>query len=112
MLNWEPVCHRVVVKLDKIEEADDSYRRAREVGLEIIDSARDREQQGLDKGVVTAIGYNSFKDFGDGRDWCQPGDRVLFVKYAGVSYEDPDTKEIYRFMNDEDIYAVEREVNK
>ena len=54
-----------------------------------------------------AVGDTAWKDFG-GRAWACVGDKVVIAKYGGFVIEDPETKERYRLLNDEDIVAVLR----
>ena len=51
---------------------------------------------------------NAWKAFDGGEPWAKVGDRVAFAKYGGFKIEDPDTKEVYRLLNDEDITAIIR----
>lgn len=109
-----PVGHRVVVKQEKLEETDPTYKRAHKAGIVIADTEdKKREQAGFDKGVVIAIGPGAFVEFNrsQGLDspWCQVGDKVAFAKYSGKTVVDPDNHETYMVLNDEDIVCVIRE---
>lgn len=100
------VGHRVLIQPLKIEEVDETFKRAKAAGLYLgeTDELR-REQNAVDKGTVVSIGSTAFKDFG-GDPWCAVGDLVAFAKYAGKYIEDPETKEKYLIVNDEDVLSV------
>ena len=96
----EPCGHRVVVKLRKVEEKTES-------GIVIATTTNlKREQYGVEEAYVTAVGKTAFKAFDDGEPWCEVGDLVAITKYSGKDYEDPETGDIYRVINDEDIMAI------
>lgn len=96
---------RVLVKPYKLEEVDETYKKIREAGLVVPDSdEKKREQAALDKGVVVQIGHLAFKDWGDGTQWCQVGDSVVWARYAGKMIQ-VDGVDHY-ILNDEDIIAV------
>ncbi len=97
-----PLGHRLLVKPQKIEEIDEAYAAAERLGLEIAGTEKTREQAAVEKGVVVAIGTTAFKDFG-GEPWCSVGDLVGFTRYGGRFIEDPDSKEKYILLNDEDL---------
>lgn len=107
--------HRVLVKLEKLEEVDPTYARMRKSGFAIPESEdKQRAEVALDRAVVAAVGEDAFKAFYlnsngslDGfKPWCEVGDVVAFAKYAGKQIDDPETHEKYVVLNDEDIVAV------
>lgn len=100
------VGHRVLVRPFKVEEIDETFKRAKLAGIELLnqDELR-REQNAVDRGVVVSVGATAFKDFG-GDPWCKEGDIIYFAKYAGKYIEDPKTKEKYTILNDDDVVAV------
>jgi co-chaperonin GroES (HSP10) len=99
-----PILHRVLVKPDNIEDADDVIRSARAAGLEV--QMDKREQAAIEVGTVVAIGSTCYQEFGTtpGEQGIAVGVKVFFAKYAGKSVKDGDTK--YLAMNDEDIIGV------
>lgn len=103
-----PCGHRVLVKQDPLYEQYSVYKRAREAGLALAGEDPKREQLGVDRGTVMAIGPTAFRDFG-GEAWCRVGDRVAFAKHTGKAFaqetEDGET-EYWIVFNDEDIIAV------
>ncbi len=109
-----PCGHRVVVKQEKLEDSDPAYKKATKLGILIADSEdKKREQMGLDKGVVCALGRGAFVEFNrnqmtDG-PWCKIGDRIAFAKYSGKTVVDPDDHETYMVINDEDVVCIIRE---
>ena len=104
-----PVGHRVLVKQETYEEADEVFKSAKLAGLEIIKDKQVRYQDSVDKGTVLAVGDTAWRDFG-GSPWAEVGDTVVFAKHAGKKVEDPEDKEThYVVLNDEDIVAVIKE---
>jgi len=97
----EPAGHRVLVKADKIEERTSG-------GIILPDISKEQKSQAQIFGTVVCVGSNAFKAFDDGHRWCEVGDKVAFAKYGGFVIEDPETKELFRLLNDEDICAVIR----
>ena len=94
----KPAGHRVLVMPDKVDEKNGSLYLPQEVRARMGDAQI--------FGTVVALGKNAFKAFDDGHAWCQVGDRVAFAKYGGFIIEDPEDKQLYRLLNDEDIVAV------
>lgn len=112
--------HRVLVKVEKLEDVDDVYKRAHQAGIHIADTEDARRQEaGLDRGTVVSIGADCFKafylnanphdsDLTNFEPWCQVGDFISYAKYSGKMIEDPETKQKYIVINDEDVVAVLR----
>lgn len=101
-----PCGHRVLVKAEKIEDIDPMYKRAQAAGIQLADTEdKRREQAGLDKGTVVALGPTAFRDFG-GDPWCSVGDFIVFAKYAGKGVTDGEDQ--YIVLNDEDVVAIMR----
>lgn len=94
----EPVGHRVLVYPDQISD--------RRGSLFVPDSVRKQEQYAHVFGTLVKIGPQAWMGFDDGRPWAKVGDRVVFAKYGGLVLEDPETKELYRCLNDEDVVAT------
>lgn len=97
----EPAGHRVLVKVEEIEEKTAG-------GLFIPKTTQEQQTQANIFGTVVAVGINAWKAFDGGEPWAVVGDRVAIAKYGGFVIEDPDTKETFRLLNDEDICAVIR----
>ena len=115
-----PVGHRVLVKRERVEDHDPTFKQAKAAGIVIPETEdRQRAQAGLDKGTVTAIGPDAWKGFylaanpSDANlrgfiPWATVGDVVVFAKYAGKVIQDLDN-ENYVALNDDDIIAVLKE---
>lgn len=101
-----PCGHRVLVKLVKTEDEKIKYS---EGGL-IIEIKNNKtleaEKYATQEAYVVDIGHSAFKIFGDGTPWCKKGDLVLIAKYSGEDRADIEEDEIYRIINDENIFAV------
>jgi chaperonin GroES len=95
-----PAGHRVLVKVEEAEAVTAG-------GIIIAKTIADKNTEANIFGTLIAVGETAWKDFG-GRAWAAVGDRVAISKYGGFVIEDPDTKEVYRLLNDEDICAVIR----
>ncbi len=91
-----PCGHRVLVKPDEVEEIQRGV-------LYIPASAREKQQYAQTFGTIVAIGLTAWKGFDEGEPWAKVGDRVSYAKYGGYLLEDPETKEQFRVLNDEDI---------
>jgi chaperonin GroES len=94
-----PQGHRVLVRPDKKEQKTAG-------GIIIAEQIREKEELAGIFGTLVSIGPDSWKAFGDGQPWAKVGDRVVFSKYGGIVLEDPDDKELYRLLNDDDIYCT------
>ncbi len=120
MKKLKPVAHRLIVKPDDIieeQELQKNHASLKKAGfiIEKPNNQARRDLQGTESGVVTAIGPMAWKhsDYGypgpDWQPWCKVGDRVVFSKYVGKLWPDPETSEEFMIMNDEDIQLVESE---
>lgn len=104
-----PTGHRILVKQDHYEEADEVFKNARAAGIVIQKDANVRYQDSVDKGTILAIGPTAWKDFG-GEAWATIGDTIVFAKHAGKKVEDPSDKDTnYVVLNDEDVVAILKE---
>lgn len=90
--------HRVLVLPEEVDEKAGS--------LYLPAETRARMGDAQIFGTVVDLGLTAFKAFDDGEPWCKVGDRVAFAKYGGFIIEDPETKEVFRLLNDEDIVAL------
>lgn len=95
--------HHVLVKLDDATEADEVYRRAKAVGIEL--SLDKREAAAVEYGTVVQVGPTSFTDLGGDPSILSVGDRVSLTRYAGKKIVDTDGVE-YQIFNDSDILAI------
>ena len=101
-----PILHRVLVKQDKLEDKDDAFKQAKALGLYIGDLEQKREQAAIDTGEVVAIGPTAFKDFGLDAPPIKVGQTIVYAKYGGKAIVDPETKETFVALNDEDVIAT------
>lgn len=53
------------------------------------------------EGTVVDIGPEAWSDYAT--KWCNVGDKVIFAQYSGKFVTDPETKEDFIVINDEDI---------
>lgn len=103
----KPCGHRVLIKEEEIKTESDGGI------LLAVDDKIERANQTT--GTIVDYGFQAWKAFDHnqegncGKPWAQVGDRILFSKYAGKIIEDPDTKEQFKIINDEDIIAVIQE---
>ena len=102
-----PCGHRVLIKLDKLEETDETFKSASNAGIVIPKEFKEfrLEQNAVDKGTIIEIGPTAWKDFG-GEPWAVVGDYIAFARHAGKYITDPTDKQEYVLLNDEDIVCV------
>lgn len=101
-----PVLHRILIKQDKLEEADEMYVRARKMGIEIaLTDDNKRAQASVDTGTVVDIGATAFRDFGTTSP-VQKGDRIAYARFSGKFVKDPIDGVEYVMLNDEDVVAI------
>lgn len=93
-----PTGHRVLIKLDPVEETSKS-------GIILsTDKETKRQQAGAQFGEVIAIGPLAWLDMGEGDPWAAVGDHVITVRYAGAQFNyNDDELERYRIINDDEI---------
>lgn len=102
-----PILHRLLVKPRDLEEANEVYKRMKELGLhraEHVDTKR--EEKAVTIGTVVAIGETCFRDYG-ATVVPQVGDEIYYAKYSGATVIDNEQE--YILLNDEDVIAL---VNK
>lgn len=95
--------HHVLIQPDKVEEADDMFRRAKAAGIEL--ALDKREQKAVEYGTVLQVGPTAFIDLGGSPDIVKVGDRVSFARYAGKEVADK-TGDRYILLNDQDVLCV------
>lgn len=100
----KPILHRVLVKPDNVEDADDVIRSARAAGLQVqLDK---REQAAIEIGTVVLVGRTAYKEFGTTaeEEGVKVGTKIFFAKYAGKAVKDGEEK--FLILNDEDVIGV------
>lgn len=101
-----PALHRILIKQDKLEEADEVYVRAKKAGIQIAPTDDNkRAQASVDTGTVVAIGDTAFRDFGTTSP-VSPGDKIAYARFSGKFVKDPSDGEEYVVLNDEDVVAI------
>lgn len=98
--------HRVLVKPDNLEEFDPVYKSAKQAGIVLTDSSDRQERTAVDTGVVIQVGPTAFDVYGGKENWCKVGDRISYARYGGKFVTDPDSKEQWLVLNDEDVVMV------
>ena len=96
-----PVLHRIILKLDSIEEVTAS-------GIVIPKDLIEKERKAVEIGTVVSIGETAFKDYGGSIDTVKIGDRVIIAKYSGKEIKDVDETS-YVVCNDEDLLVIIKE---
>lgn len=96
----KPTEYKVLISPVKVEEKTKG-------GIFLPDEHKDREQFAQMEGVLIAVSPLAFT-YSD--EWGmtptpQPGDKVLFAKFAGANVKGMDGKD-YRIVNDRDVAAV------
>ena len=89
------VGHRVMIKPDPVETKTAS-------GLILAKDER-AYREATQSGEVVQIGPNAFVGFGDSEPWCSVGDFVIYARHTGKFVSDPQTKEEFYIINDEDV---------
>lgn len=100
----KPFLHRVLLKMDSIEDVDETFKAVRAAGLAVPETAKQKEQYAVCWGTVLDVGSTCFKEFGGNPSDLQAGDRVIIAKYAGKVITVG--KEEFTVVNDDDIVAV------
>lgn len=96
MTTMIPLGNRVLVKRDDPEEVTDG-------GIIIANSQVEKEYLGETRGTVLAVGPEAWDYEGGEASRCEPGDKILFARYSGVSVSSDRRSNV--LMNDADIIA-------
>lgn len=99
-MKLRPAGHRILVKLKDVEQKSKG-------GIILASDTDVRAQRyATQEAEVIELGQTAYKAFDDGTPWVKVGDTVLIAKYSGENREDPETKEIFRIINDEDVIGT------
>ena len=98
----KPLLHRVLLKLDDVEEVTAG-------GIIISKDILNKERKAVETATVVAIGPTAFVALGGDKDTLKVGDRVSIARYSGKEVTDGDEK--YIVINDEDILVLLGEDN-
>ncbi|MEO1503125.1 MAG: co-chaperone GroES [Pseudomonadota bacterium] len=76
-------------------------------GLLLTDEAIERDQTRMTRGTLVAVSPMafSFEEWPEGESTPQPGQQVIFEKYAGGELHDGDDGEKYRVVKDKQVVA-------
>jgi chaperonin GroES len=97
----EPTEYRVLVKPDPVQEKTKG-------GIILTEETREKEQYASQEGTLIAVSPIAFTyhdPWPDDARKPQPGDRVIFARYAGTKRTGKDGQD-YRLINDRDVTAV------
>ena len=95
--------HHILIKLDDAIEADEVYKRAKALGIELqLDK---RLNEAVEYGTVAQVGPTAYKDYGFDISPVKVGDRVSLTRYTGKRVVDSNG-EVYYIYNDQDILCV------
>lgn len=90
---------RILVAPDPVEE---------KIGEIVIVQDEKLARAGVQIGTVLGVGSECWSDFA-GKPWCEPGDRILYSKYAVKFIEHPETNELLGVINDRDVITIVEE---
>lgn len=99
-----PDNYRLLIKQDVFDEKDEVYLSAKRAGIEIVHDKQVRAQESVDSGVVISVGPKVEQTS------AIVGDKIVFAKHAGKRVEDPQDKDTYYVViNDDDVVAIIKE---
>lgn len=108
-MSLEILGHRLLIKPDPLEAQVDLPEALREANFEVHRPGQMQklEEAGTQTGVVLQVGPMAWKAFDgsqpDWKPWVKAGDHIVFARYAGKFVDDPETKERFMVINDEDV---------
>jgi co-chaperonin GroES (HSP10) len=108
-MSLEILGHRLLVKPDPLEAQVDLPEVLKGVNFEVHKPVQLQklEEAGTQIGTVLQVGSMAWKAFDgnqpDWKPWVKAGDRIIFARYAGKFVDDPETKERFMVINDEDV---------
>ena len=100
----EVVGHRIMVIPDPVETRTES-------GL-ILAKDEKAYREATQSGKVVGLGNTAYVGFADGIPWCNVGDHIIYARHTGKFVTDPDTKEEFYVINDEDVQAIIKKEEK
>ena len=97
-MGLQVVGHRLLIKPDPVEKKTESG----------IILARDERayREATMAGTIVQIGPTAWQGFGDSRPWAKVGDHIIYARHTGKFVTDPETKEEFYVINDEDCQVV------
>lgn len=96
-MSLKAISFRVILKVKEVEEKTAS-------GI-VLAVDKKLERQAYTEGTIIDIGPDAWAAFKPSQPFAglNIGDRVFYAKYAGKWIQDPETKEEFLVVNDEDI---------
>ena len=97
----QPIEYMVLIKPDHVDERTGG-------GLYLPDTARDKQQHAVDRGIIVSMAGNAFTDDAVWSEKPKIGDWVIFDKYAGSLIEIGESreKEKFRLITDKSVKAI------
>lgn len=99
----EVLGYRILVKKDEA-----TTEEVRDSGIVVVKGNKTLETHRVNTGTVLGIGSTAFKAFSNdytGKPFVKVGDRIVWSEYSDKVILDPETKEQYSVINDEDVIA-------
>lgn len=97
-----PGC-RILVRPLKLEEQDETMRKAKAVGIQFLDQDERKMKTTVDRGVVLKIGPKVSEDYTQG---VEIGSTIGFAKFGGKFVTDINSTEELLVINDEDVICI------
>ena len=104
MKKLKPWLHRVLLKMENLDEVDETFKAIKAAGLQIPPHLLEKEKNAVVWAKVVDVGSTAFKEFGGQPYDLAIGDTVLIAKYSGKTFKFEG--EEFTLVNDEDIVGV------
>ena len=101
-----PNGHYVLIRPEDIMETDETWKKAKSIGLEMPGDLMKREQAATTIGTLVAIGPDAWIAFNSKEPWAKVGDKVYYPRHTGNNLTDPETGLEYLLMTDERVIAT------
>lgn len=96
-MSYEVVGHRILIRPKDVEEKTES-------GLVLVKDTVEKERIATEEGTVLGVGPACFYELNWPFDTVKIGDRVVYSKYGGKFIRDPEDKDKWIvIINDQDI---------
>jgi len=112
----KPAGDKILVKPDEL-----GNETVTEGGIVIPHTDPKLVRHGVSVGTIVDIGPDAWKAYRkmhqsgrevDGQPWARIGDRIHFPPAAGRVIQNPETKETFKVMSDEDVLVIERRIEE
>ena len=94
---YKPLEYKVIVLPDEVEEKTAG-------GIYLPEVAKEREQNAAIEGLLVDVSPSAFS-FDEQAPKPSVGQKVMFAKFAGMTFKGTDGKQ-YRLLNDKDIVGA------